>query len=93
MLATVAAGLLIGNLGVLAEDEKSRITPRGREFTLALWDFIAFITNSLVFLLIGANVAAISFERLGGRTLAIIIALTLLARAVTVYPLCLPRAG
>lgn len=90
VLATVAAGLLIGNLGVLAEDERSRITPRGREFTLALWDFIAFITNSLVFLLIGANVAAISFERLGGRTLAIIIALTLVARALTVYPLCLP---
>jgi CPA1 family monovalent cation:H+ antiporter len=90
VLATVAAGLLIGNLGVLAEDEKSRITPRGREFALALWDFIAFVTNSLVFLLIGANVAAVSFERLGGRALAIIIVLTLLARAVTVYPLCLP---
>lgn len=89
VLATVAAGLLIGNLGILAEDERSRITPRGREFTLALWDFIAFVTNSLVFLLIGANVAAISFQRLGSRTLAIIIALALLARAVTVYPLCL----
>ena len=92
VLATVAAGLLIGNLGVLAEDERSLITPRGREFTLALWDFIAFVTNSLVFLLIGANVAAISFGRLGGRALAIIIALALLARAITVYPLCLPFA-
>ncbi|MGH6741825.1 MAG: cation:proton antiporter [Bradyrhizobium sp.] len=90
VLATVAAGLLIGNLGILADDERSRITPRGREFTLALWDFIAFVTNSLVFLLIGANVAAISFERLGSRTLATVIALVLLGRAITVYPLCLP---
>jgi hypothetical protein len=31
VLATVAAGLLIGNLGVLAEDERSRITPRGSD--------------------------------------------------------------
>ena len=90
VLATVAAGLLIGNLGVLAENARNLITPRGREFTLALWDFIAFVTNSLVFLLIGANVAAISFGRLGWRTLTIIIALALLARGVTVYPLCLP---
>ena len=90
VLATVAAGLLIGNLGILAEDDGAWITRRGRELTLSLWDFIAFITNSLVFLLIGANVATISFQRLGGRTIAIVIALALLTRAATVYPLSLP---
>lgn len=90
VLATVAAGLLIGNLGVLADDGRSRITARGREFTLALWDFIAFVANSVVFLLIGANVAAIPFELLGGRALVLVIGLALLVRALTVYPLCLP---
>jgi CPA1 family monovalent cation:H+ antiporter len=90
VLATVAAGLLIGNLGILAESDRTPITTRGREFTLALWDFIAFIANSLIFLLIGASFGAASFERLGARALAVIIALALTVRALTVYPLCLP---
>jgi CPA1 family monovalent cation:H+ antiporter len=89
VLATVAAGLLIGNIGVLAEGERGVISRRGREFVLALWDFVAFIANSLVFLLIGLAVAAISFGRLGITALVVVIALVLLARALTVYPLCL----
>jgi Na+:H+ antiporter len=89
VLATVAAGLLIGNLTVLREGENSRISPRGREFVLALWEFIAFIANSLVFLLIGLTVAGISLDRLGGAAFAIVIMLVLLGRALTVYPLCL----
>jgi CPA1 family monovalent cation:H+ antiporter len=89
VLATITAGLLIGNLGVLAEGERGLISRRGREFVLALWDFVAFIANSLVFLLIGLTVAGISFNRLGITVLMIVIALVLLARALTVYPLCL----
>jgi CPA1 family monovalent cation:H+ antiporter len=89
VLATVAAGLLVGNLGFLAEGEPDRITPRGREFALALWDFIAFIANSLIFLLIGVTVADIPFHRVGISAFVIVIALVLLARALTVYPLCL----
>jgi CPA1 family monovalent cation:H+ antiporter len=89
VLATVAAGLLMGNLGILAEGERSRISPRGREFALALWDFIAFITNSLIFLLIGVTIANIPFHQVGVSALVIIVALVLLARAITVYPLCL----
>ena len=56
---------------------------------LALWEFIAFIANSLVFLLIGLTVAGIPFDRLGGVAFVIVIALVLLGRALTVYPLCL----
>jgi CPA1 family monovalent cation:H+ antiporter len=89
VLATVAAGLLAGNLGVLAEGERSRISVRGREFVLALWEFVAFVANSLLFLLIGLSVASIPFSRLGVAALATIIALVLLGRALTVYPLCL----
>ncbi len=65
------------------------MSPRGREFVLALWEFIAFIANSLVFLLIGLTVAGISFGRLGAKALVVIIALVLLGRALTIYPLCL----
>ena len=89
VLATVTAGLLMGNLGILADGEHSRISQRGREFTLELWDFFAFIANSLVFLLIGLTVAGIAVTKLGDMPLLIIICLVLIGRAVTVYPLCL----
>ncbi len=89
VLATVTAGLLMGNLGILADGKHSRISPRGREFTLELWDFFAFIANSLVFLLIGLTVAGIAVTKLGDMSLLIIICLVLIGRAVTVYPLCL----
>jgi monovalent cation:H+ antiporter, CPA1 family len=93
VLATVAAGLLMGNLGILAEGDDSRISPRGRELALALWDFIAFLTNSLIFLLIGVTLGGIAFYQVGSATLAAVIVLMLLARAVSVYPLCLLFAG
>lgn len=89
VLATVAAGLVTGNLTVLAENHRSRISSHGREFVLALWEFIAFIANSLVFLLIGLTVAGIPFGQFGFTALVIVIALILLGRALTVYPLCL----
>jgi CPA1 family monovalent cation:H+ antiporter len=88
VLATITAGLLIGNFGVLAGDEQSQMTAQGREFALALWEFIAFIANSLVFLLIGVTVAKIPFSQLGFAALGGIILLVLLGRAAGVYPLC-----
>ncbi len=89
VLATIVAGLLMGNLEVLATAEHGLISPRGREFVLDLWDFIAFIANSSVFLLIGLTVGGISFGRLGFTVLIVVIGLVLLARALTVYPLCM----
>ena len=88
VIATVTAGLLMGNLGILADHESSLMSQHGREFTLALWDFIAFIANSLIFLLIGLTVGDISFSLLGARPLIVIVALVLFGRALTVYPLC-----
>ncbi|PPQ38289.1 cation:proton antiporter [Rhodopila globiformis] len=89
VLSTVAAGLVVGTVAVLRDDERSRMTQRGREFVLALWEFIAFIANSLVFLMIGVTVAGLSFARPGLTACAIIVGLVLLGRALTVYPLCL----
>lgn len=89
VLATVAAGLLAGNLAVLGDRVNSRISLKGREFVLALWEFIAFIANSLVFLLIGLTIAGIPFGQLGVIPFAVVMALVLLGRALTVYPLCL----
>ena len=89
VLATVAAGLLTGNLTILRDREDTRVSQRRREFVLALWEFIAFIANSLIFLLIGLTVAGIPFDRFGGVAFVIVIALVLLGRALGVYPLCL----
>lgn len=95
VLATVTAGLLLGNLG-LAET-KTRFTGmvsvKVREFALEMWDFVAFIANSMVFLLIGITVAGIPFHRLGIWALVFVILAVLAGRALTVYPLCALFAG
>ena len=90
VLATVAAGLLMGNLGVLGEPNEKLLSSRGREFVLAFWEFAAFIANSLIFLLIGVTVAGIRFDGLGWKALLIAVGLVLIGRALSVYPLCLP---
>ena len=90
VLATVAAGLLMGNLGMLREDENLNIfSPDGRSFVIALWEFAAFIANSLIFLLIGVRVAAMPLTGISAGALLVAIGLVLAGRALTVYPLCL----
>lgn len=89
VLATVSAGFLMGNLGVLREEEQGPLSSRGRDFVMAFWEFAAFIANSLIFLLIGLTVAGITLDRLGLPSILIIVMLVLVGRAFTVYPLCL----
>jgi monovalent cation:H+ antiporter, CPA1 family len=90
VLATVAAGLLMGNLGVLREDENRKIfSPDGRSFVIALWEFGAFIANSLIFLLIGLRVAGMPLTGVDATALLLAIGLVLAGRALTVYPICL----
>ena len=67
VLASVAAGMTMGNLGVLTPKERFglSLTPHGRAFVLEFWEFAAFLANSLVFLLIGSAMATIDFAREG----------------------------
>jgi monovalent cation:H+ antiporter, CPA1 family len=94
VLASVGAGMTMGNLGVLMPKERFglSITPHGRAFVLEFWEFAAFLANSLVFLLIGSAMATIDFAREGLLVLALVIALALLGRAVAVYPISLAFA-
>ena len=94
VLASVAAGMTMGNLGVLTPRERFglSITSHGRAFALEFWEFAAFLANSLVFLLIGSALAAVDFAREGFLALALIIALALLGRAAAVYPVALAFA-
>ena len=91
VLASVVAGMTMGNLGVLMPKERFglSITPHGRAFVLEFWEFAAFLANSLVFLLIGSALATIDFAREGIFALTLVVALALLGRAVAVYPVCL----
>lgn len=87
VLATVTAGLIMGNLGILSEKEGGYISLKGREFVLSFWDFAAFLANSVVFLLIGVDVATIPFNVVGAMPVAVAIGSVLAARAITVFPL------
>lgn len=93
VLATVSAGLLVGSLGLRGSGKIPGLSAQGRVFVLELWDFAAFLANSLVFLLIGATVARIPFAQLGYAALGIAIALVLVGRALTVYPISLAFRG
>ena len=93
VLATVAAGLLIGNPERLGARARKAFSAQEREFIHGFWEFAAFIANSFVFLLIGVTVAGIPFADFGFGPILIAIGLVLAARALTVYPLSLPFAG
>lgn len=87
VLATVTAGLLMGNLGILGQ--RDYLLLRGREFVLGFWEFAAFIANSFIFLLIGLTIGHLPLTGLSVVGLVAAISLTLLGRALVVYPICL----
>ncbi len=89
VLATVTAGLTIGNLDLLSTDEKGYLSLEGREFVISFWEFAAFLANSVVFLLIGIDVAAMPFQSYGLQVFLASVALMLLGRGLVVYPLSL----
>ncbi|HEY4078474.1 MAG TPA: sodium:proton antiporter [Rhizomicrobium sp.] len=82
VLATLTAGLILGNRGHLGA-----ISEKGQEAVEAFWEFAAFIANSLIFLLIGIREAQQVFIHLWPAIL-IAIALVTLGRAVAIYPVC-----
>ena len=83
VLATVTAGLVVGNVG-----QRGAISENTRGWLFDFWAFAAFLANSVVFILIGAQ---------GGKhpaslfTLDALVAIVvvLLGRMLAVYPLCL----
>jgi CPA1 family monovalent cation:H+ antiporter len=80
VLATLSAGMLVGNRG-----RSEVLTDRGGEATIRFWDFAAFIANSIIFILIGSRAAdqpLISY--LWPASIGIVLALC--GRAVAIYP-------
>jgi CPA1 family monovalent cation:H+ antiporter len=79
VIATVAAGLTVGNYGALYG-----MSPRTRVALWSFWEYIAFVINSMVFLLIGIEVHIVemlaNWKVIAGATVAV-----LLGRILTVY--------
>lgn len=84
VLASLAAGLVIGGNG---GDRIGAITIAGQEAVAAFWEYAAFLTNSLIFILIGVHEAHQHFGRVAWPAIVAML-LVLLARAATVYPVC-----
>jgi monovalent cation:H+ antiporter, CPA1 family len=80
VLAVVGAGLINGNLGPRG------MSPTTRIVLFNFWEYLAFVTNSLVFLLIGLQVKLPQIiANLG--PIAIAVLAVLISRAIVVYGL------
>ncbi|MGN6278171.1 MAG: cation:proton antiporter [Sphingomonas sp.] len=80
VLATLTAGLIVGNygfIGVISED--------GRSGVLHHWEFVAFLVNSVIFILIGGHEAEMPFSAVI-EAAVIATVLSLVGRAAAVYP-------
>jgi CPA1 family monovalent cation:H+ antiporter len=82
VLAALTAGLVVGNFR-----SSGSISAAGRHALGPFWEYAAFVANSLVFLLIGAQEAQQHFKALWIPVLLAIVLVTL-GRAAAVYPLC-----
>ncbi|MBA2936539.1 sodium:proton antiporter [Sphingomonas sp. CGMCC 1.13654] len=81
VLATLAAGMLVGNIG-----PARTLTERGGEALIRFWDFAAFLANSVIFLLIGSREAEQSlFAILWPAAIATL--LVLAGRAAAIFPI------
>ena len=86
VLATLTAGLVVGNWGFVGA-----ISDDGREGVLRHWDYVAFLINSIIFLLIGSYLPRMSFAAVVEAAVVAVL-LSLLGRALTVYPMTLAFA-
>jgi len=82
VLAALTAGLVVGNCR-----SPAFISETGRQALETFWEYVAFLANSLIFILIGVQEAEQHFNRLWLPVLTAIVAVTL-GRAVAIYPLC-----
>ena len=81
VFAVVSASLVVGNYGMI-----QGMSTNSRMAVFSFWEYIAFVVNSVVFLLVGLEESSIS---LGSNLIPIAVAIVsvLLGRAVSVYGL------
>ena len=81
IISALSAGLMIGNLGERA------LSDEGRDRIDHTWEFFAFLANSIIFILIGMNVADQPIHTIGFAAAAVAIVLVLAGRGLSIYPL------
>jgi CPA1 family monovalent cation:H+ antiporter len=80
VLALVAAGIVSGNVGIRG------MSPTTRIVLFSFWEYVAFLANSLIFLLIGIKINVAQLVPLFGFIMVAVVAV-LVARAIVVYGL------
>jgi len=80
ILATTTAGLLVGNMSGPVP-----ITDQGEQSIENFWEFAAFAANSIIFLILGINLAYQDLASTAVPILAAILAV-IVGRAISVYP-------
>ncbi len=80
ILSVVAAGLMVGNIGMLNTSPTTKVTLEN------FWEFMAFVVNSLVFLVIGLEIQITQMLPNIGPIIVAVLAV-LLSRMVVVYGL------
>lgn len=86
VLATLTAGLVLGNVGPLGA-----VSEKGKEAINSFWEYAAFVANSFVFLLIGMNGTKENILLIWRTALAAVL-LVMVGRAAAVYLTLLPFA-
>jgi len=86
VLATLMAGLVLGNVGPLGA-----VSEKGKDAINSFWEYAAFVANSLVFLLIGMNGTKENILLIWRTALAAVL-LVMAGRAAAVYLTLLPFA-
>lgn len=82
IIATTVASLIMGNYG------RPKINPRAEEFVEKLWGQFAFMSNSIIFILIGILFVSVPFnDPIILATVAATILIVAFARSVSIYPI------
>lgn len=81
VLATMTAGLLVGNTTSLGF-----ISDKGGKTIESFWEYAAFVVNSIVFVILGVNEAYQNFANVIV-PIGVAIAAVIIGRAVAIYPL------
>ena len=81
VLATLSAGMLVGNFG-----RRTVLTDRGGQAVFRFWSFAAFLANSIIFLLIGSREAEAPIAEVLWPA-AVAAVLVIAGRAAAIYPI------
>ncbi len=79
ILATMMAGLIMGNFG------RRKLTAKTKEIFMEIWEFMGFVANSLIFLLLGMQFARIDFIAHWKLVLVSAVLVILIARPISVF--------